>query len=342
MAYEDAMIINQESIMPGEHKTIMLPMPKLNDWTGLSMPVYVFRGKQQGPTLTITGAIHGDEVNGIEVVRRLLKSKFLKNISGTLIAVPVVNVFGFLYQSRYLMDRRDLNRCFPGLEKGSLAARLAFMLTNEIINKTTHMIDLHSGSLNRSNFPQIRCDADNPEVFKIAHAFNVPVILRAALREGSLRKYAYENNIPFLLYEAGESMRFDETAIATGLNGILNVMQELEMITGKKKIFKDMNPTISRNSYWLRAPHSGIFHPFKSLGKSVKKGELLANIGNPMSTEEHKLISPISGVIIGKNNLPVVHEGAALYHVASFEENKEVADQIEYLQSFYDGGSEDL
>jgi len=329
------LIIDNTAIKPGERKIIMLKMPKLHDWTPLSIPVHVYRSKKPGPTLSVTAAVHGDEVNGIEIIRRLLKKPALKRISGTLIVIPIVNIFGFLHQNRYLLDRRDLNRSFPGSQKGSLAARLAYLISTEIINKSTHIIDLHAGSLHRTNLPQIRGDFDDPTIEKLAKAFNVPVILHSALRDGSMRQYASENSIPFLLYEAGEALRFDELSIKTGVNGILNVMQELGMIIRKKPNLRKYQPTFSKSSYWLRAPDSGIFQPFKTLGKRVKEGDLLASIGNPMTTEEHKLYSPISGIIIGQNKSPVVHEGAALFNIACFEESELVAKQIEHLQYMY-------
>lgn len=328
--------INGDIIKPGERRTIMLQMPKLYDWTPLSMPVHVIKGKKPGPTLCITAAIHGDEVNGVEIVRRLLKRQSIKKINGTLIAVPIVNIYGFLNQKRYLMDRRDLNRSFPGSKKGSLASRLAKLVAQELISKATHCIDLHAGSHHRTNLPQIRANLDMPGIRTLAKAFNAPVILHAELRDGSLREYANSIGIPLLLYEAGESLRFDELSIRTGLNGILRVMETLEMISLKKHPIKTVTPALARSSYWIRAPHSGILRPFKTLGKKVKKGDLLAVIANPTGTEAEKLRSPISGIIIGKNNLPLVHEGAAVFHIATFKKLKNVAEQIEIIQEAYD------
>lgn len=330
--------INNREIKPGERSTIMLPMPKLYDWTPLSMPVHVINGKKSGPILCITGAIHGDEVNGVEIIRRLLKKKVLREISGTVIAVPIVNVYGFLNQDRYLMDRRDLNRAFPGSKRGSLASRLAYLVVKELLSKSTHCIDLHAGSLHRVNLPQIRANLDTPGVSALAKAFKVPVILHAILRDGSMRQYASDLSIPFLLYEAGEALRFDELSIRMGVTGILNVMQELKMLTLKKQISKKITPALARSSYWVRAPYSGILRPFAALGKKVKKGDLLAIIANPTSSDEHKLKSPISGVVIGKSNLPLVHEGAALFHIATFKKLDPVAEQIEYLQGSYEIG----
>lgn len=331
----EKMVMNGVEIKPGERKTILLPMPSLYNWSPLSMPVHVIRGKNPGPVLCVTSAIHGDEVNGIEIVRRLLKRSILKKMSGTLIAVPIVNIYGFLYQDRYLMDRRDLNRCFPGSEQGSVAARLANLIIKEVVEKATHMIDLHAGSLYRTNLPQVRVDLDAPGSEMLARAFDAPVILHAELREGSLREYASEKNIPFILYEAGEALRFDEMSIKTGINGILNVMRKLDMISFDKPGNKRLKSTISRASYWIRASHGGVMHPLKQLGKQVQKGEVLATIGNPTTTEEHKLLSPISGIIIGKSNLPITHEGAALFHISTFEKIDLVAEQIQNMQESY-------
>lgn len=335
MAKFSELIINGIRIEANTSTSIMLPMPKLYDSTPMSMPVHVIRGKTPGPVLCVTGAIHGDEVNGTEIVRRLLKKSALKKISGTLIAIPIVNIYGFLLQSRCLMDRRDLNRSFPGSDKGSLAARLANVITKEILSQATHFIDLHTGTLHRENLPQVRADLNMPGISALAESFNAPVILHAPLRNGSIRQYAQERSLACLLYEAGESLRFNEAAIDIGVNGILGVMQKLNMISTKELIQKKFAPTFSHASYWIRAPHSGILQPLKSLGKKVVKGELLAKIGNPINIEDHDIVSPISGMIIGKSNLPLVHEGAALFHIACFEETNLATEQIEYLQEAF-------
>lgn len=330
-------IINETLVRPGKRAIIMLPMPKLYDWTPLNMPVHVINGKNPGPVLCVIAAIHGDEVNGVEIVRRLLKRHILRKLTGTLIAVPIANVYGFLYHNRYLMDRRDLNRAFPGSTKGSLAARLANLITKEIISQATHIIDLHSGSNHRYNLPQVRANIDIEETKTLACAFNVPVILHAKFRDGSLRQAANDKGIPVLLYEAGEPLRFDELCIRTGINGILGVMQSLNMIADKKTKVSKVTSQFARSSYWIRAPHSGMLRPFKTLGKQVKKGDILGIIANPCSgNEEHKIYSPLDGIIIGKNNLPLIHEGAALFHVACFTdvENMDMIEkQIAYLQS---------
>lgn len=332
----DALNIYGQKIQAGEYKVIRIPMPQLYDSTPLMMPVHIIRGNVEGPTISLTAAIHGDEVNGIEIIRRILKKKLLNQLSGTIIAIPIVNMYGFLYQDRYLMDRRDLNRSFPGSKKGSLAARLAYIITHEIIDHCSHCIDLHTGSLYRSNLPQIRADIDDKKSRVLAKAFNAPVILHSKLRDGSLRGYAGSRNIPLLLYEAGEGLRFDEFSIRTGVKGIMNVLRKLKMIQPLKDPVKAITPAVTRSSYWVRASHSGIIQPKKQLGASIKKGELLAKIGSPTNTTEYSIHSPISGIIIGKNNLPMIHEGAAIFHIATFEDINVVAEKIEDLQEFFD------
>lgn len=337
---QDTLQINNKTIARGESTVIQIAMPELYDCSPLNMPVHVIRGKEPGPCLCITAAIHGDELNGIEISRRLLGKVSKKIKTGTLIVIPIVNMYGFLYQNRYLMDRRDLNRSFPGTQKGSLASRLARTLTKEIISKTTHLIDLHAGSLHRTNLPQIRTNLDDPTNVELAEAFHTPVFLHSAIRDGSLREYAQDQNIHCLLYEAGESSRLDELSIKTGVRGITNIMQILGMIKKTKTAFSKQTSYIARHTYWIRAPQSGIFQAVKTLGTSVKEGELIAKIGDPTSTKEMKLYSPISGIIIGKNNLPIIHEGAALFNIACFEKAKPIAENIEawkdYISESYD------
>lgn len=203
------------TVMPGQRLQIDVPVARLYTHTQLHIPVEVVHGRKDGPVMLVCGGIHGDEINGVEIVRRLLRSKAINSLRGTLIAVPVVNVFGFLQQTRYLPDRRDLNRCFPGSEKGSLGGRIAALFRDEIVDHATHIIDLHTGAIHRTNLPQIRAQLQpGSETERMADAFGAPVVLNAELREGSLRHYAQNRGIPVLTYEAGEALRFDEWAIA--------------------------------------------------------------------------------------------------------------------------------
>lgn len=205
----ELLIIGEHSIAKGESKKIKLPTVRLYTDTDMSIPVFIKRGKRPGPTIFISSAIHGDELNGIEIISRLIHSKAINALKGTLIAVPMVNGFGVLNQSRYLPDRRDLNRSFPGSAKGSLASRIAHLFMQEIVAKCDYGIDLHTGAIHRSNLPQIRANLDDPLTLTMAQAFGAPVIMNSNLRDGSLRQCADELGIPVLLYEAGQALRFD-------------------------------------------------------------------------------------------------------------------------------------
>ena len=222
--------IGDTKINPGERVNVSLPIADLYTSTSLSMPVQVICGRKAGPVLFVSAAIHGDELNGVEIIRRLLKRKTLGSLRGTLLAVPIVNVHGFLDQSRYLPDRRDLNRSFPGSPKGSIAARLAHTFIEQIVSEADYGIDLHTGAINRSNLPQIRANLDDTQTLDIAKVFGAPVVVNSNILDGSLRQCASDRGMPILIYEAGEALRFDETCIRAGIRGILNVMRHVGML----------------------------------------------------------------------------------------------------------------
>ncbi len=312
--------IHNVIVKPGERAIVQIPMPGLYNASPMTMPVHVLRSKLPGPCLLITAAIHGDEINGVEIIRRLLKLRVLKQLHGTIISVPVTNIYGFISQSRYLMDRRDLNRTFPGSDRGSLASRLANLILQELVSKSSHIIDIHTGSLHRTNLPQIRITLEDPEMVHLAKAFHAPVILNTRSPDGSLRQAAKNLGISTLLYEAGEALRFDETSIRIGVHGIVNVMRELKMLPPTQKQPKTKyTPAIAQSSFWIRAPRSGILRPNKGLGDQVKKGQDLGIVADPLGLDEITVQAPIDGIIIGMNNLPMVHEGDALFHIASFD-----------------------
>lgn len=316
---ERSIVIGGQEVHPGERRTIELEVGKLYTHLPASMPVQVICGKKPGPVLFVSAAVHGDELNGVEIIRRLLKMPLLKRLQGSLIAVPIVNLYGFLNQSRYLPDRRDLNRSFPGSSKGSLAARLAKLFDTEILSQATHGIDLHTGAIHRSNLPQIRADLDDPTTASLARAFGAPVILNSALRDGSLRAAAKDKQIPILLYEAGEALRFDELAIRGGVQGIIRVMRHLDMLPASKKASIVKEPIMARASTWVRAPQSGILRTFCQLGDRVQKDHsLLAIVSDPFGESETQVLAPVSGIIVGRLNLPLVNEGEALFHLAQF------------------------
>lgn len=322
--------INGVDVKPGTRATIDLPVGRLYTHTPMTIPVHVIHGRRPGPRLFISAAIHGDEINGVEIIRRLLKLPALKRLTGSIIAVPIVNIHGLINHSRYLPDRRDLNRSFPGTEKGSLAGRLANLFMQEIVAQSTHGIDLHTGAIHRSNLPQIRANMNDEETAKLARAFEVPVIISSNLRDGSLREAAAEYGIPMLLYEAGEALRFDEVSIRAGVKGIINVMRALEMLPSSRNKSKNQSESVvAHSSYWERASDSGIFRAMVPLGGRVKKGTLLGVVGDPFGELEVQISASFGGIVIGRTNLPLVNEGDALFHIARFGDVQEVEARVD-------------
>ncbi|MGH1372797.1 MAG: succinylglutamate desuccinylase/aspartoacylase family protein [Cellvibrionaceae bacterium] len=319
------------AIQPGHSIRLEIPVAKLYTDTNVSVPIQVIRAKKPGPTVFVSAAVHGDELNGIEIIRRLAHSKNLKLKIGSLILVPMVNVYGVLNQERYMPDRRDLNRCFPGSEKGSLAGRVAAIFLDEVVKHCDYGIDLHTGAIHRSNLPQIRANLKDRETRELAEAFGVPVLLNADIRDGSLRQSAMELETKILLYEAGQALRFDEISIRAGLRGIINVLSALGMLQRKVRRKKSM-PFIANNSSWMRATASGFVNTFHELGDQVIQGQTLASIGNPFGDTLCTVTANRAGIIIGKQNIPLVQEGDAMFHIAYFsEEDERIAEHIEAM-----------
>jgi len=321
-------------VTPGTRAVIDVPLPKLKAHGNLAMPIHVVHGKREGPVLFVSAAIHGDELNGVEIIRRLLATKVVARLQGTLVAVPMVNAYGLMNESRYLPDRRDLNRAFPGSESGSLAARLAHVFVKEVVTRCTHGIDLHTGSNHRTNLPQIRANLEDGETERLARSFGVPVLLNSATRDGSLRAAAGDLGIPTLLYEAGEALRYNEVAIRAGTAGIISVMRALNMLKPLKKTHKPKRqPYIARSSRWVRAPESGMLNTVSALGSQVTKGDVLGYIDDPCGNDRVQILANVSGVVIGRLELPIVHEGDAIYHIARFKaDSNDVADWVETFQ----------
>lgn len=335
MSKVEPFVIGGVSVDPGTRRYIDLPLPPLYTHTSVSMPVHVVHGRKPGPALFVTAAIHGDEINGIEIIRRLLDSKSLKRISGTLVAVPVVNVYGFVSQSRYLPDRRDLNRSFPGSDRGSMASRLADTLMTEVVENCTHGIDFHTATSGRTNLPQIRMDLEkHGDNLDMAKAFGAPILIDMPTRDGTLRAAA--DKIPLLLYEAGEALRFDELAIKAGVQGTLRVMRYLEMLPQLKRSKNILNSFIANDSTWMRAPQSGILRSLIKMGDAVKEGEVLGLIADPFGEAEEPILSSVSGVLIGMTKMPLVHEGEALFHVANTSKSKMAAQTVDEFHQGYE------
>ncbi|MBE0515235.1 succinylglutamate desuccinylase/aspartoacylase family protein [Sulfurimonas sp.] len=341
-------VLGAKEIPKGANLTVNIELPKLYN-TPTQLPIHVIRGKKEGPVVFISAAIHGDELNGIEIIRRLRKLNILKKIKGTILLVPIVNVYGIMTLSRYLPDRRDLNRSFPGTPKGSLASRVAKIFFDEVVRKCDLGIDLHTASIHKSNLPQVRTNIDNEYAFSLAKAFGAPVVLHSELRDGSLRAVAQDEGIPILLYEAGEALRFDETSIRIGVHGIINVLRENGMLPKVAKKRDRKNPIATRNSQWIRSSESGMLRTIKALGDTVRKDEIIAFIDEPLGDNSFELRAPYDGVIIGKSEIPLVQEGDAIFHIAKLR-NLEIAEnKIEYfnensieLSEFFELNNEDI
>ena len=328
MGRRAAFTINDHVIAPGQRRTVDVPVSTLSDHTPVNLSVHVIHGRKPGPVLFVSAAIHGDEVIGVEIVRRLLKAKALTGMAGTLLAVPIVNSFGFHNHSRYLPDRRDLNRCFPGLSGGSLASRLAHIFITEVVSRADVGIDLHSAAIHRANLPQIRLTPGNDRLVGLGRAFGAPVMLEAKLREGSLRMAAEEAGVDVLLYEGGEGLRLDELAARAGVSGILRVMQALAMISGRGVPKIRYQPVLAGDTHWLRAPAGGVFRGYVAIGAAVTEGTVLGAVTDPFGEVEEEITAEQRGIVIGRTNMPVVNEGDALFHIAETSRAERAAEGV--------------
>jgi uncharacterized protein len=317
-------------IQKGTNVTINLELPKLYH-SPMDLPIRVIRGKKNGPVIFISAAIHGDELNGIEIIRRFRKLSILKRLKGTIVLIPIVNIYGVMTLSRYMPDRRDLNRSFPGTKKGSLASRVAKVFFDEIVSKCDLGIDLHTAAIHKSNLPQVRTNLDNDFTYNLAKVFEAPIVLHSQLRDGSLRAEAQEKGIPVLLYEAGEALRFDETSIRIGVKGIVNILRELKMLPEVSKKKKYKNPIIARSSQWIRSTESGVIRTIKALGDMVKENEIIAYVDEPLGDESFEIKATFDGVIIGKSEIPLIQEGDAIFHIAQLKDLEIAENKMEYF-----------
>ncbi len=305
------------SVPGGKQVQINLSIARLPSRTPISMPVFVNRGKETGPTLLLLAGMHGDEINGIETLRRMLKQKLCMPRRGTVVCIPIVNIYGFINFSREVPDGKDVNRSFPGSIRGSLAGRIAHHVISDIVPHVDCGIDFHTGGAARTNYPQIRCVMDNEENSALAHAFAPPFIVNAPLRPRSLRQTAAKMGKPIIVFEGGESMRLDEFAIVSAIRGTQRVMAHMGMIDEAAPAEHEMR-SISHSS-WTRAKYAGLFHAFVNSGDAVAARQIIGTITDPYGDFEVKLRAPFDGFVIGLANNPVVHQGDALMHIGSTE-----------------------
>lgn len=317
-ATEGPLRIGDRAIPAGERRRLELPVARLPTGTRVSLPVEVVHGTEPGPRVWLSGAVHGDEVVGVQIIQRVTARLDPSVLAGAVIAVPIVNGFGFLQGSRYLPDRRDLNRCFPGTKKGSLASRLARLFMDEIVGRCAYGIDFHSGSDDRANLPQIRTDLDDAEARRCAEAFGAPVTIHARLRDGSLREAATEEGVHVLLYEGGEPRRFTPEAVATGIAGTMRVLRALGMVGAEVEPAPET--VFARKTRWVRASRSGLLRPAVQLGDRVAEGQRLGRITDSFGDVLAHGKADTPGVVIGLNLNPLVNRGDALFHLAEVEE----------------------
>ncbi len=313
------MVINKETIEPGEERQVRLQVANLPSGTEISLIAHVYRSKKPGPTLLLIGGVHGDEINGVEIVRRFMNRKIMNFLTaGTIIAVPLLNVYGFINFSREFPDGKDVNRSFPGAKAGSLAAAIAYKFTQEILPLADLAIDFHTGGKSVYNYPQVRYSAEDERSFKLAKEFNMPVTVQSGLISRSLRKTAYSKKIPMVVFEGGESLRIDELSIKEGISGILKVLKANGMT---EMAVEAIESSTFSNKTWVRSNKSGIFICEKKSGDFVEKGGVLGRVTDPYNTYQSKIKSKVTGFIFGHNNNPVVNKGDALFHIGYNEEN---------------------
>lgn len=311
----------------------MIAVPVSRQLTGLSasLALQVLHGARRGPCVFVSAAIHGDEINGIAIIQKLAQQLDPKDMCGTLILAPAVNIYGLVSHSRYLPDRRDLNRSFPGSARGSLAAQLAHAFLEHVIVKCTFGIDLHTAAVHRYNLPQIRIAADNPYLVELAMAFGAPVIIESPLRDGSMRELAQQRGTPMLLFEAGEALRFDRLSIDIGAEGVERVLAHIGMIDADDGLTSVGIPARANRSSWVRSPRGGISHRIRRSGDTVHEGEVLATVTGLFGEDAMELVSPIDGIVIGHATLPVVNQGDALFHIAEVANLEHAGEAIDTI-----------
>lgn len=307
------MIINNYEVLPGKNATLRIPVASLPSGNTVNLFAHVYRSKRPGPTMLVIGGIHGDEINGIEIVRRAVKNGMFKKLrKGSVIAIPLLNIYGFINFSRGFPDGKDVNRSFPGSKKGSLASRIAYTLTHDILPLCDFGLDFHTGGASVYNYPQVRAYRDDEESMKLAEEFNMPLVVKTGLITNSFRKAAHNKGIPIVVFEGGESLRMDEFSINEGLRGIVSVLAARGMI---KSNVPKADSVIFETSSWLRAHRSGIFVHHKQSGDHVRKGQILGIITDPYGGPETKVKARKDGIIFGHNNKPVINQGDALFHI---------------------------
>lgn len=309
-------VINKVEIKPGQSKMVLITISRLPTGTLIEIPVHVFNAKKPGPTVLLQAGLHGDEINGIETLRRMLEHNDFDIEKGCAIVVPILNIFGFIHFSRDVPDGKDVNRSFPGRKSGSLASRMAYHYTKEVLPQIDFGIDLHTGGGQRHNFPQVRYTAMDEPSKNFAKIFDAPFYFPSKLISGSFRKAAYNLGKPILVYEAGESMRFDKDAIRAAIKGIKNVLQSVGMLPKSEEVDKP-NSIHFESTKWIRASRAGMFIPKIENGSEVNEGQVLGYITDTVAKKSKDVVSPFAGYVFCINFQAVVNQGDALFHIGA-------------------------
>lgn len=315
------LIINDNRIVPGQNSIVKLNIARLPSGTKIHLSVHVYRSATPGPTVLVSGGLHGDEVNGVEIVRRMIASRLFTNITcGNVIAIPLLNIYGFNNFSRDVTEGKDANRSFPGSKNGSLASRVAYTLSSKILPLIDFGIDYHTGGSSRYNYPQIRFSRGDDHAEALAKTFAAPYLIRSNVLNKTLRKTAMDMNIPILVFEGGESLRFDALSIKEGIAGLKRVLCSKGMLPESAYPTPSHSPRLFNKMTWLRADRSGLFRWIKSSGILVEAGELLGVINDPDGQTEVPVLASKKGCIIGHNNSPVINRGEPLFHLGLKED----------------------
>lgn len=316
------------TIHPGESANLALPLPEIYSCSPLHMPIKVIHGKERGPCLLVFSVIRGNELNGLEIVNRLLQTLKEQEVKGTVIGIPVLNVYGLTHFPATLPSGKFLENCFPGNEEGSFGERIAHLFVSEILKKADYCIELQTGGLNHNILPQVYCNFDNKEAKKLAKSFQTPVVTDVEIGSNSLRQTTEDLQIPFLVYQGGEAMRFDDNTINLGMEGVVNVMKSLDMLS--KAPNRDITPIFSKDEEWIVSHKGGILHPKVILGQTIKKGELVGVLMDPFGVDfDEHIQAPQDGVVVGINTTPLIYEGLPIFKISSFLDDEKAESTIE-------------
>lgn len=319
---KDVLHILGHQIALGQSARLSFNVAKLHTQNTIDVPVIIERSKKPGPTVLITAGIHGDEVNGVEIVRQIIAKGINKPKKGTIICIPVINVFGFIQMQREFPDGRDLNRVFPGSKDGALASRVAHKLMTKIVPHADLVLDFHTGGAGRFNAAQIRIVKDQPNLDTLAQVFGAPFIYYSKNLNKSFRNSCQKLGVPMLLFEGGKSFHIDATITNTGVNGVKRILNHLGMLTARFKVSQPKKSQIKiLESKWIRAKHSGMFKASVAINSEVKKGDIIGNITDPYGSFNHFVKAPNSGYIFNVNESPLTYQGDAIFHISTKVEN---------------------